>query len=271
MAVASQSKYFVIGNRPIATTNEIVYKNWPNQTVYDWYVKLPVWFKQHNGKKIIKFYGGNVERVNQTVTLFNGEHTQNFERLEHITIHSNIASFSNSGFNGYDFDEGSEPTNAPYMENWGQGRTLYPNSSDETGPFLMIQRNKIGVNKTELTPIGHTGGGIWTGTGLGIDHYLYDCVYPNVDLYNYYGDYIMLANNFFTPKLYDLTTIHNIDSNGRDFKIWFRDHTGNPLPILDIKTGEPVKVNTSSGVSIDSNTVNISQLVFKIECELMVV
>jgi hypothetical protein len=78
----------------------------------------------------------------------------------------------------------------------------------------------------------------------------------------------MLANNFDTPKIYDMTSIRKTDYKNSDFKIWFKDYTGQPLPVLNIKSGtEDVNINEDL---LESSTVEISQLVFKIECELVI-
>jgi hypothetical protein len=260
MLKAAQSKYFVIGNRPLATWQEILYKQWPAQVVYDWYILLPAWFKFHKGQKIIKFFGSNIELQRQTVVLINGEHTQTLELPQHITIHSNLVGFSNSGETSFDFDEGRNPiVDDPYGDGEAERGPLVKPPS-ESGDRIMIIPNK---NKEgDYLPQGDIGGTIKPpapNTG-------YEVIYKPVDTHNYYGDYVMLGNNFFTPKAYDISSYQNLDSKSRDFKIWFKDNQGKPLPILEIKT-TPRYIEREEG---ECYVLEISQLIFKIECELMI-
>jgi hypothetical protein len=80
----------------------------------------------------------------------------------------------------------------------------------------------------------------------------------------------MIANNFITPKVYNMTSIRNTDYKNSDFKIWFKNYTGNPLPVLEIKTGSQTVIDEDTSTEVNSSTVDISQLVFKIECELII-
>ena len=260
---ATQSKYFVIGNRPLATWQEILYKQWPDQVVYDWYILLPIWFKLHKGQKIIKFFGSNIELQKQSVVLLNGQHTQTLELPQHITIHSNLVGFSNSGETGFDFNEGHEPiTDEPYGDGESElGPLVKPPSVSAGNGHLMITPNK---NKDGLSLAkGDVGGTIKPPA----PNVAYETIYKPVDVHNYYGDYVMLGNNFFTPKSYDITSHNNIDSRSRDFKIWFKDNKGNPLPILEIKT--VAEYDSTEGSEV--NRLVITQLIFKIECELMII
>jgi hypothetical protein len=74
------------------------------------------------------------------------------------------------------------------------------------------------------------------------------------DNLNIYDDYMMLANNFFTPKFYELP-----DNTVRTIDIWFRGNDGKRLPIFKIER----KVVDSKDI------INISQLIFNIEGELV--
>jgi hypothetical protein len=65
--------------------------------------------------------------------------------------------------------------------------------------------------------------------------------------------FIMIVNNYYTPKIYDVT-----DSNLQTISIWFKDSYGNRVPIRSSYS--------SSGGLLDE----IRQAVFKIECELAI-
>jgi hypothetical protein len=263
-----QSKYFVIGNKPLVTWQEVIFENWPDQMVYDWYVSLPDWFKHHTGAKVIKFFGSNIEQFNQKVVLYNGENTASLSPLSHVSIHSNIDLFTNnnSAVNNY-----NEKSDYPYIHNnpdgkWTSGRPL-TNGVGGTSR-IAIKYDVYGDDSTPI-PDGYTGGSVWTSVLLGERKRLFDTVYKTEDLSNnYYADYVMLGNNFNTPKVYNLTSFQNADYNNSDFKVWFKDYTGAPLPVLAVKGGtEKVEVNDET---VDSTTVEISQLVFKIECQLLI-
>jgi hypothetical protein len=263
-----QSKYFVIGNKPLVRWEEIIFENWPDQMVYDWYVNLPDWFNHHNGVKLIKLYGSSIEEFNQKVVLYTGENTQSFNPLQHVSIHSNIDLFVNNNSAVNDYNEKSD---YPYTHvsadgKWTAGRPLVSGVGGTSR--IAIKYDVYGDDSTPI-PEGYTGGSIWTSRNLGERKRLFDAVYKKEDTSNsYYADYVMLANNFETAKVYNLTSIRNTDYKNSDFKIWFKDYTGAPLPVLGIKTGTEKVVDNDT--EIDSSTVEISQLVFKIECELII-
>jgi hypothetical protein len=180
MKQATQSKYFVIGNRPLATWQEILYKQWPEQTVYEWYISLPPWFKLHKGQKIIKFFGSNIELQKQSITLINGEHTQVFELPQHVTIHSNLVGFSNSGETSFDFDEGHTPIpgELPNTEVKGVvGPFVKPFSSEK----LYIIPDKSMDNKPIESEF--SGGFIYLPDSAEGD--AYNVIYNNIDIHNY--------------------------------------------------------------------------------------
>jgi hypothetical protein len=267
---AIQSKYFVIGNKPLTTWQEIVFENWPDQTVYDWYVNLPDWFNHHSGLRLIKFYGSSIDQFNQKVVLYNGEHTESFNPVQQVSIHSNIDLFVNNNSAVNDFNEKSD---YPYTHNvnnekWTAGRVI--TSGVGGTQRIAILYDSYGDTQTPI-PEGYTGGSIWTSRTSGDRKYLYDTVYKKEDLNNnYYADYVMIANNFITPKIYNMTSIRNTDYKNSDFKIWFKNYTGNPLPVLEIKSGSQTVIDEDTSVEVNSSTVDISQLVFKIECELII-
>jgi hypothetical protein len=265
-----QSKYFVIGNKPLVSWQEIVFENWPDQSVYDWYVNLPDWFKHHSGTRLIRFYGSSIEQFDQKVVLYNGEHTESFSPVSHVSIHSNIDLFVNNNSAVNDYNQKSD---YPYIHNnpdgkWSSGRPL---TSGVGGTSRIAIKYDVYGDDSIPVPEGYTGGSIWTTLISGGRRRLFDTVYkPEDTSNNYYADYLMLANNFTTPKVYNMTSIRNIDYKNSDFKVWFKDYTGVPLPVLEVKGGTETVIDKTNNSSIDSSTVEISQLVFKIECELII-
>jgi hypothetical protein len=67
-------------------------------------------------------------------------------------------------------------------------------------------------------------------------------------------DYMMICNNFYTPKIYDLTNTP-MDS----VRVWFKDSYGERIPII-----------TAHDDSHDAEKFGINQAVFNIEVELAI-
>jgi hypothetical protein len=66
-------------------------------------------------------------------------------------------------------------------------------------------------------------------------------------------NYMMVVNNYYTPKIYDLT-----NSTAKEITIWFKDSHGETIPLRASYSSE--------GGFLDE----IYQAVFKIECELAI-
>jgi hypothetical protein len=66
-------------------------------------------------------------------------------------------------------------------------------------------------------------------------------------------DYMMTVNNFYTPKMYDVT-----NANLSKIRIWFYDATGSSIALRTSYSGQGF---------LDE----IYQAVFKIECELAII
>jgi hypothetical protein len=76
-----------------------------------------------------------------------------------------------------------------------------------------------------------------------------------------YQNYIMTGNNYFTPKSYEIydTTVRTLD-------FWFKDYEGHSLPIFQLKK------NFNNPYDNDNpDTIEINQLVFKIEGEILII
>jgi hypothetical protein len=193
MLQAKQSKYIVIGNRPIVSFDEMPTTfNITGPETYEWKFDLPDWFKNNgNDRKIVKIYGGSVLMHRQILTIVSeGDHIKkdiHFENLLHATIHSNIAEFAN-----------------------------------------------VGSNINTIAELGTA------------DHSALISAYKN---------YVMVANNFFTPKIYEIP-----DTTTRTLTFIFHDKEGKPIPLFHIE----------QNYLDDPLSISINQLVFKIEGELMI-
>jgi hypothetical protein len=67
-------------------------------------------------------------------------------------------------------------------------------------------------------------------------------------------DYMMTANNFYNPKVFDLT-----NNNARHIKLWFQDSTGQPICLR-------------GSISANGGFLNeVEQAVIRLECELAII
>jgi hypothetical protein len=83
-----------------------------------------------------------------------------------------------------------------------------------------------------------------------------DGVRPTSSETELFADYMMIANNYYTPKIYDLT-----NSAIKEIVIWFKDAYGQ-----QIKLREPFTPNNGQGEAWSE----FYQAVFKIEMELAI-
>jgi hypothetical protein len=71
-------------------------------------------------------------------------------------------------------------------------------------------------------------------------------------------NYMMIVNNYYTPKIYDLTNFSD-----DKIKIWFKDSHGE---LIILRTS----YTTEEGIENETFFDEIYQAVFKIECELFI-
>jgi hypothetical protein len=82
----------------------------------------------------------------------------------------------------------------------------------------------------------------------------------NIEDDSVYDGFMMTTNNYYFPKVYDLT-----HADIKEIKIWFRDGFGEIIPIIkSYRTAE-----MSNDMELDD--YEKLQAVFKIECELAIV
>jgi hypothetical protein len=178
----SKSMYSILSNKP--TTQDF------SGASYEISYRLPAWFVNWGGKKLIKVYGCSfayLESENKVP-----KPSQKYAN-QFISVHSNIA---------------------------------------RDGTESLLSAYTLGLTSAGLTPSNK---------------------YPDYDESVVNENYMMVVNNYYTPKIYDLT---NFTDN--KISIWFKDSHGN---LIELRT---------SYSSAEGFLDEIYQAVFKIECELFV-
>jgi hypothetical protein len=213
MLFAKQSNYVVVTNKYVPTFEEANrYGNkYPDQEVFGCEIVLPDWFAFSKGRRFIKFYGSNIILNKRNVvrtwtqkapggdwfwTYYTDENI--YENVLHMTIHSDVAKFTNGGYTKVDIKEGLE----------------------------------------KVIPEKETS----------------------------YEDYVMVANNFFIPKTYEI-----LDPNQKTVKISFLDSHGRQQRVFYLRDFMGAEDMDGDGHVESTHSFNMEALMFKIECELIVI
>ena len=171
------SKYTVLSNKPVPKTNPAILASKIG-------FKLPFWFTNWKGQKIIKVYGCSFAylETENWVPKLSTKYANQF-----ISVHSNIVA------------NDTDHLDSDYINE--KNLTFHKPGESEIASFV---------------------------------------------------DFMMVANNYYTPKIYDLT-----NSDIKNIVVWFRDAYGNLINLVDV----------FRGVGVEDE---FHQAVFKIEIELAI-